>query len=360
MPTGVLIAAHPAVHDLPPIAASPSHTSTRGTALRRGAFGSRPAAAPYPWVVIGPVISVSAVSKRYGEVVAVDHVSVRVEQGEIYALLGLNGAGKTTLIRMLLGMVRPTAGRLSLFDLPIRPGVRSVWARVGYLVETPAAYPELTVRENLRLVCRLRRLRDGQAVEEVIERLGLSGYADRRARTLSLGNTQRLGLAKALLHRPDLLILDEPANGLDPAGVVEIRDLLRDLAHEHGTTVFLSSHVLAEVARLATRIGIIHNGELIQELDGKKLAQQVRGWVSVSTRDDAAAVRALRDAGFDPHPGDERGLVLRDERAVDAPEEVATLLVSAGCPPTRLVVEREDLETYFLHTVGAAPGGGNG
>jgi ABC-2 type transport system ATP-binding protein len=294
-------------------------------------------------------------------VVAVDHVSVRVEQGEIYALLGLNGAGKTTLIRMLLGMVRPTAGRLSLFDLPIRPGVRSVWARVGYLVETPAAYPELTVRENLRLVCRLRRLRDGQAVEEVIERLGLSGYADRRARTLSLGNTQRLGLAKALLHRPDLLILDEPANGLDPAGVVEIRDLLRDLAHEHGTTVFLSSHVLAEVARLATRIGIIHDGQLIQELDGGELARQVRQWLSVSTRDDAAAAAtALRDAGFDLHTRRERGLVLHDERAVDAPEEVATLLVTAGCPPTRLVVEREDLETYFLRTVGAAPGGGDG
>jgi ABC-2 type transport system ATP-binding protein len=310
--------------------------------------------------MIGPVISVSAVSKRYGEVVAVDHVSVRVERGEIYALLGLNGAGKTTLIRMLLGMVRPTAGRLSLFDLPIRPGLRSVWARVGYLVETPAAYSELTVRENLRLVCRLRRLRDCQPVEEVIERLGLSGYADRRARTLSLGNMQRLGLAKALLHGPDLLILDEPANGLDPSGVVEIRDLLRDLAHEHGTTVFLSSHLLAEVARLATRIGIIHNGQLIQELDGEKVARQVRGWVSVSTRDDAAAARALRDAGFDPQAGDERGLVLPDVRAVDAPEEVATLLVAAGCPPTRLVVEREDLETYFLRTVGAAPGGGDG
>jgi ABC-2 type transport system ATP-binding protein len=311
-------------------------------------------------VVVGPVISVSGVSKQYGAVVAVDRVSLRVERGEIYGLLGLNGAGKTTLIRMLLGMVRPTAGRVCLFDLPIRAGERSVWARVGYLVETPAAYPELTVRENLRLVCRLRRLRDGQAVEGVIERLGLAGYAERRALTLSLGNAQRLGLAKALLHRPELLILDEPANGLDPAGVVEIRALLRDLAHEHGTTVFLSSHVLAEVARLATRIGIIHNGQLIQELDGGEVARQVRQWLSVSTRDDAAAARALRAAGFDPHAGDERGLVLRDERAVDAPEEVATLLVTAGCPPTRLVVEREDLETYFLRTVGAAPGNGDG
>ena len=211
-----------------------------------------------------PVIDMVAISKRFGEVLAVDEVSVRVERGEIYALLGLNGAGKTTLIRMLLGMVRPTGGAVALFGEPVSAGAHAVWARVGYLVETPAAYPELTVRENLDLVRRWRRLADLSAVDDALERLALVPYAQRRARTLSLGNAQRLGLAKALLHRPELLILDEPANGLDPAGVVEVRDLLHELARR-GTTVFLSSHVLAEVARLATRIGIIHDGRLVQD-----------------------------------------------------------------------------------------------
>jgi len=218
-------------------------------------------------------------------------------------------------------------------------------------VETPAAYPELTIRENLEVVRRLRRLADRRTVDEVIERLSLGPYADRRARTLSLGNAQRLGLAKALIHRPELLILDEPANGLDPAGVVEIRQLLGELVRAHGTTVFLSSHILAEVARLASRIGIIHDGRLLQEIDADELARLVRRRLLVSARDGTAARAALTGAGYEVEP-DGDAFSLADERAVDHPDDVATVLVRAGCPPTRLVVEREDLETYFLRLVG--------
>jgi ABC-2 type transport system ATP-binding protein len=303
------------------------------------------------------VVEAAGLSKRYGTVLAVDGVGLRVDAGEIYALLGLNGAGKTTTIRMLLGMIRPTAGSVALFGAPMD---RSVWARVGYLVETPAAYPELTVRENLELVRRLRRLADRGAVDDVIERLRLGPYAGRQARNLSLGNAQRLGLAKALIHRPELVILDEPANGLDPAGVVEIRHLLRDLAESHGTTVFLSSHILAEVARLATRIGIIHEGRLLQEIDADELARLVRHRLAVAARDVVAAKAALAAGGFDAEPAGDGALVLADERAVARPDEVATLLVRAGCPPTRLAVEREDLETYFLRLVGIAPAAATG
>ena len=298
------------------------------------------------------VITVEAASKRYQDVIAVDAVSLTIAAGEIYALLGLNGAGKTTLIRMLLGMVRPTGGRVSLFGSPVTAATRGVWSDVGYLVETPAAYPELTVRENLEVVRRLRRIGNATAVGDVIERLELTAYADRRARTLSLGNAQRLGLAKALLHRPRLLILDEPANGLDPAGVVEIRELLRGLAAD-GTTVFLSSHVLTEVARLATRIGIIHMGRLRDEFDAGELAQRVRPRLSVATRDDQAAAAVLTAAGY-AVMRDQDGLSCDDERAVERPDDVAVTLVAAGCPPTRLTVEREDLEAYFLRTVEVA------
>jgi ABC-2 type transport system ATP-binding protein len=301
--------------------------------------------------VPAPVISVKDASKRYGAVVAVDRVSLTVDAGQIYALLGLNGAGKTTLIRMLLGMLRPTAGCVALWGRPVGAAATSLWSSVGYLVETPMAYPELTVRENLQVVRRLRRLPTDQPVDEVIERLQLTGYADRRAGTLSLGNSQRLGLAKALLHRADLLILDEPANGLDPAGVVEVRELLTDLVDRHGTTILLSSHVLAEVSRLATRIGILHQGQLVKEVSADGITGEVRHWLSVSTRDNAAARATLEESGFVVESdGDELRLV--DEPAVRAAEDVATVLVRTGCPPTRLVVEREDLETYFLRTVG--------
>jgi ABC-2 type transport system ATP-binding protein len=293
---------------------------------------------------------VTEVSKSYGEVLAVDRVSLRVEAGEIYALLGLNGAGKTTLIRVLLGMVRPTVGRVALFGAAIDRRAQRVWSDVGYLVETPAAYPELTVRENLDVVRRLRRIADRSVVDDTIERLGLGKYADRRTRTLSLGNAQRLGLAKALLHRPRLLILDEPANGLDPAGVVEVRDMLRGLADD-GTTVFLSSHVLAEVARLASRIGIIHSGQLRQELTAAALTERVRRRLSIATRDNTAAAAVLSGAGYTVLT-DDGGLIVDDHRAVEAPDDVAIALVRAGIPPTRLVADGEDLESYFLRAVG--------
>ena len=328
-----------------------------------------------PAGVAGQVIAAVGLTKRYGDVTAVRDVSLRVPPGEIYGLLGLNGAGKTTMIRMLLGMVRPSAGGVELFGTRVRPGRLPIWGRVGYLVETPAAYPELTVRENLEIVYRLRRLARPAAVPEVIERLALGPYADRRAGTLSLGNAQRLGLAKALIHAPDLLILDEPANGLDPAGVVEIRNLLRGLARDRNVTIFWSSHILAEVSRLATRIGIIHNGRLIEELDAAELARRERPRLVVTARDPAGARVALRAAGFDPGgaaatgPGAAGGdgwggpdgaLVLTEEAALRRPDDVATVLVAAGYPPTSLTVTHDDLESHFLRLVGAGTGGDDG
>jgi ABC-2 type transport system ATP-binding protein len=290
--------------------------------------------------------------KRYGAVLAVDDLSLGVAAGEIYAFLGLNGAGKTTTIRMLLGLVKPTAGAAHVLGAPIRRGARNPWDRVGYLVETPHAYPELTVRENLEAIRRLRPGTAPAAVPRIVERMGLAAYADRRAGTLSLGNAQRLGLAKALLHDPELLLLDEPANGLDPAGIVEIRNLLRKLAHERGVTVFLSSHILGEVARLADRIGIIHRGRLLQELDVAELERQRRRRLVIRTRDLQAAQAALLAAGYPAETMEDGTLELRAEAALARPDEIAARLVHAGHPPTHLIVEQEDLEQYFLRLVG--------
>lgn len=303
---------------------------------------------------MGEIISieVTGLTKYFGDVTAVNDLSLKIRRGEIYGFLGLNGAGKTTTIRMLLGMIKPSAGSASIFGTNINPGVTSIWQRVGYMVETPHAYPELTVRENLEIIRRLRRLNDIDSVQKVIEKLGLTHYANRRARTLSLGNAQRLGLAKALIHNPDLLILDEPANALDPAGIVEIRNLLRSLASDSGVTIFVSSHILSEVARLATRIGVIHDGRLVKEIKTKELAEQEEQRLMVDVHNIEAALAALGEAGIAARSDGHNELVITDENAMRHPDEVATLLVQAGSPPRKLVIERGDLESYFLKLVG--------
>lgn len=302
------------------------------------------------------VIQTSDLTKQYREVTAVDRLSLRVQAGEIYGFLGLNGAGKTTTIRMLLGLVHPTNGSAKALGKEIRRGLDAPWSDVGYLVETPSAYPELTVRENLEAVRRLRPGTKRGAVSQVIERLGLAAYADRRTHTLSLGNAQRLGLAKALMHNPRLLILDEPANGLDPAGIVEIRELLTELSEKQGVTVFMSSHILAEVSRLAHRIGIIHEGRLLQEIGLNELEQNRKRRLIVSTRSAATALAELLKAGYSAVPRDDGVIEMTEARALEAPDEIARRLVEAGIPPTMIRTEEEDLEQYFLRLVGNGRG----
>jgi ABC-2 type transport system ATP-binding protein len=298
-------------------------------------------------------IETEGLTKRFGEVLAVDSVHLRVKRGEIYGFLGLNGAGKTTTIRALLGMIRPSEGNVKVLDQAVGPNGRGPWKQVGHLVETPSAYPELTVRENLEIARRLQGISDRNATSRVIEGLALDSYADRKAGTLSSGNLQRLGLARALLHEPELLMLDEPANGLDPAGVVEIRMLLESLANERGVTVFMSSHILTEVDRLATRIGIIHRGRLIEELDTNKLEKLRAKRLEVKTRNLNAAQICLQSAGY-KFTTREETILLGDEYAIEHPDHIAQMLVNAGTPPIRLAVEQQDLEEHFLQLTGAS------
>ena len=290
-------------------------------------------------------------SKSYGPVRAVESVSLRVGRGEIYGFIGRNGAGKTTTIRALLGMIRPSAGSVRMLGEAVGPHGRGPWRGVGHLVEEPSAYPELTVRENLEIARRLQGLEGSAATSRAIERLGLGPYADRKAGVLSSGNLKRLGLARALLHAPELLVLDEPANGLDPAGVVEIRELLGGLVREEGVTVFMSSPLLTEVDRLATRIGIIHQGYLIEEIEAGTLEELRSPRLEVEVRDLDTAQRALAGAGFEAiaHDG---ALILTQAEAIAAPDRVATILVNAGAAPTRLAIQQEDLEAHFLRLTG--------
>ncbi len=304
-------------------------------------------------MTVDTAIATRGLTKRYRDVLAVDALDLDVRRGEVYGFLGRNGAGKTTTIRMLLGLIRPSAGDVTVLDRRIASGETAVFGKIGYLVETATAYPNLTARENLDIQRRLTGAPPA-AVADAIALLRLEPYADRRAGKLSLGNKQRLSLARALLHSPELLVLDEPANALDPAGIVEVRDLLRTLATERGVTVFMSSHILAEVAHIADRIGIVHEGRLIEELDREELAAKARPYVDVRVSDPERAVALLHEAGFaDIEPSTEDAAVgLRVFDARDRASEIARLLVGAGLELTALTPAHEDLESHFLRLTG--------
>lgn len=297
------------------------------------------------------IISTRQLSKQYKDVLAVSNMSLNVGKGEIYGFLGLNGAGKTTTIRMLLGMIKPTSGKAFIKGKEVYADNTALWKDVGYMVEVPYAYPDLTVRENLELIRRLRFIDDKHAVDAIMEKLELTKYAKRRAMDLSLGNSQRLGLAKALIHNPDVLLLDEPSNGLDPSGIYEIRELLTHLAAEHGVTIFISSHILNEISRFATRIGIIHEGVLIRELNKQQLDEMSNKRLLVNTRDNSITQAFLTNTGMAVSLNKEGHLEISDNSAIEHPEAIATMLVQNDDPPSMLSVVEEDLESFFLRTI---------
>ncbi len=292
-------------------------------------------------------IETFGLTKRFGDVVAVDDVNLRVKKGEIYGFLGLNGAGKTTTIRALLGMIRPSSGEVKVLGETIKSDNASLWGRVGHLVENPSAYPELTLQENLEIARRLQTVQDKEAVFEMMERFEISQFAKRKAGALSTGNLQRLALSRAMLHKPELLILDEPSNGLDPAGVVEIRELLLQLAREHNVTIFMSSHILAEVEKLATRIGIIHNGKLIEELDADKLRLLKSSYLKVKTKSDDACLDTLKKHGYSVELKDDF-LAIWDKQAIENPENVSRIIVEEGLGLVHLSAVQQNLEEHFL------------
>jgi len=296
------------------------------------------------------VIVTEHLSKHYRDVKAVDNLDLHVGEGEIYGFLGLNGAGKTSTIRMLLGMIRPLNGKAYILGKRVTAGRHAPWEKTGHMVEIPYSYPNHTVRENLEIIRRLRFIKEKHSVDVVIDRLRLGNYRNRKAKHLSQGNAQRLGLAKALMHRPEILILDEPTNGLDPAGIYEVRELFTDLARKEGVTLFISSHILSEVSRFATRVGIIHQGKLVEEMDTGQLRSLFRKHLKVQVKRPEVAVSLLQRnyMGCSVKNGYIR---ISDSTAIAEPGEIATLLVHAGHPPDCLQVEEENLESYFLRKI---------
>ncbi|HEY7660836.1 MAG TPA: ABC transporter ATP-binding protein [Actinomycetota bacterium] len=295
------------------------------------------------------VIEVQGLRKEYrrlrgGRTIALDGLDLSVPQGGVFGFLGPNGAGKTTTIRCLLGLVRASEGRCRLLGADVPGGLASVIGRVGSIVESPTLFPRFTGRRNLELLAQISGI--GRArVGQVLEQVGLADRARDLVKTYSLGMKQRLGIAAALLKDPEILLLDEPANGLDPAGIVEVRELVRRLGEE-GRTVFVSSHILAEVQQTADRVAILARGRCVATGPvSEVLSSRGSGGLVVGLDDVAGGQRALMDAGIVAIPADGR---LRVELAPSEAARVTRTLAERGLYLTELRPEEVDLETVFL------------
>ena len=288
------------------------------------------------------VIETSGLGKRYGErIVAVDDLEMRVRPGEVYGFLGPNGAGKTTTLRMLLGLIRPTSGSALVLGRP--PGSPEGLSRTGALIETPSFYPFLSGRDNPRVLARHAGVEESR-IAPVLGEVGLGGRGGDRFGTYSLGMKQRLGIAAALLKDPDLLILDEPTNGMDPAGMAEMRTFIRELAGGH-RTVLLSSHLMAEVEQVCDRVGVISHGRLVGEGTVDELRGREELWVRAEPLEDAARLLSMLVA-VDAVTRVDGGLRVAAEPA--AAPAINRALVEAGIAVSELRPERASLEDVFL------------
>jgi len=285
-------------------------------------------------------------TRRFGDVLAVNGLELAVPQGSVYAFLGPNGAGKTTTIRMLLGLIRPTDGDVRLFGQSLRKSRLDVLKRIGALVEGPSLYPHLTGRENLELT---RRLMDATTAQRdrALHIVKLTDAADRPARTYSTGMKQRLGLALALLADPELLILDEPTNGLDPAGIHEMRDLICGLPAQ-GVTVFLSSHLLNEVEQVATHIGIIRQGQLLFQGTPDELHAQMERHLTLEVDQPQRAKSVLAAAGWQVKSNGGHRMIIEANGLSDA-SMINTQLIQDSINVYHLNLEQPTLEDMFLN-----------
>lgn len=298
------------------------------------------------------IIETRGLTKRYGDQVSVSNLDLHVRKGRIYGLLGRNGAGKTTTMKMLLGLTAPTSGTVSLFGQPLRGNEKRILPRIGSLIESPGFYPNLTGTENLQIFARLRGLKGPNCVKNALELVNLPYRDKKRYAQYSLGMKQRLAIALAVMHDPELLILDEPINGLDPIGIAEVRDFIRALCQERGKTILISSHILSEISLLADDIGIIDHGVLLEEESLIELEQK-NGKVlrfTVSNAPVAAQLLQQEMGVRDVTVENERNLTVRDLR-LDTGAAVQRF-VEAGLVVSDAHLYEDTLEDYFKRITG--------
>lgn len=304
-------------------------------------------------VMKNTILTTENLTKIYGETRAAQNINIHIREGEIYGLIGRNGAGKTTIMRMLSGLSSPSEGSFTLYGSQGR-NAKKHHTKVGALIENPGLYPKLSAYDNLKIKCiamGVPRAKTDAYINELLTLVGLSDTGKKKAGSFSLGMRQRLGIALALVGDPQLIILDEPINGLDPQGIVEIRQTLEKLRDEKDITIMISSHILDELGKIADAYGIIHHGELIDEFTTDELEQRCGEYVTVKAADTEAAMQVLRNEGYTALELDRNGSIRVSERLEESGKMMAAL-VKAGVDVSEVFVTKLSLEDYYLNITG--------
>ena len=306
------------------------------------------------------IIETRGLIKRYGDQVSVSNLDLHVQKGRIYGLLGRNGAGKTTTMKMLLGLTAPTSGTVSLFGQPLKGNETRILPRIGSLIESPGFYPNLTGTENLQIFARLRGLKSPNYIKSALELVNLPYRDKKRYAQYSLGMKQRLAIALAVMHDPELLILDEPINGLDPEGIVEFRELLLRLNRERQTTILISSHILSELSALATHYAFIDRGRMLETISAADLRERCRDCLELRVDDAARAAHVLEEQlgtrDFEVLPQER----LRLYAFLDQPQTVNRVLMEQGVGLISAQQKDSNLEDYFLSLIDGHSAGKEG
>ena len=298
------------------------------------------------------LLCTNSLTKQYGRHKAVNSVNVHIRQGDIYGLIGRNGAGKTTLLKMISGLASPTEGDFTLCGKTGKEAYRYL-SRVGTLIESPGIYPNMTAADNLKLKCLAMGVRKKNEIEELLDIVGLSDAGKKKVKNFSMGMKQRLGIALALVGDPDLVVLDEPINGLDPQGIAEIRDTLFRLNSERNITLIISSHILEELSKIATHYGIIHDGVLIQELTREELLERCSERIELKTDDTRGACTVLDEMGITRYKVVDPDTIHIFERLNDS-GEITFSLAQHRIKTLGITVKNEELEDYYLNLTGGA------
>ncbi|MEB2281888.1 ABC transporter ATP-binding protein [Lysinibacillus xylanilyticus] len=291
------------------------------------------------------IVQTENLSKSFAKEQAVSNINLKIRKGEIYGFLGPNGAGKTTTIRMLLGLMKPSSGTIKIFQKDLKKERINILAKVGSLVENPSYYPHLTAYENLEALRKILGVPKSR-IDEVLEIVRLKDVADKKVKGFSLGMKQRLGIAASLLHNPELLILDEPTNGLDPSGIIEIRNLIKRLPEEYGMTIIISSHLLSEIDQMATQVGIVTKGKMIFQDSIEAMRRFAQPKVVIKVSDSEKGWRSLVANGIKAEHKDD--LILFDECSDEKVAHIVQILVQEGISVYRVEEEKRSLEEIFL------------
>ncbi|MFE4709898.1 ABC transporter ATP-binding protein [Paenibacillus sp. NPDC056722] len=298
------------------------------------------------------IFQAEGLTKHYGNAAALENINMVIAEGDIYGFVGENGAGKTTLMKVISGLIHPTQGSITLMGRSKRRELAQARKQIGVLIEHPALYPHMNGEENLSFYSRIHGISDAHRVEEVLGLVGLTDNRKKNTSEYSLGMKQRLGLAVALLHAPKFLMLDEPMNGLDPGGIVEMRHVLTRLVKEQGVTILISSHILSELQLIATKFGFIHKGRLIKEVLAEELLQSAKTEICIQTPEADAAIHVLENE-LNIHSFIRSGAnEIRVPKSAADLEQLMTVFIEQGIPIEGIHLSAASLEHYYMDLIG--------